>query len=111
MSKMVGMSRMIKPEWLDKTAEYVMQGDDAASIKEKLNDYLSFEINSPTNLRKTREILLNVWVRSKDVHPDIHKIAIDAYRSERTNKMALNWAMILLAYPVFGDVACRIGKL
>lgn len=111
MSKIVGMSRMIKPEWLDKTVEYVLQGDDAASIKEKLNDYLSFEINSPTNLRKTREILLNIWIKPQESYPEIHKNAVDAYRSDRSNKMALNWAMILLAYPVFGDVASRIGKL
>jgi len=111
MSKIVGMSRMIKPEWLDKTVEYVLQGDDATIIKENLNDYLSFEINSPTNLRKTREILLNIWVKSKDLHPAIYKTAIDVYRSEKKNKMALNWAMILLAYPVFIDVASRIGKL
>jgi len=111
MSKLVGMSRMIKPQWLDKTVEYLVQSECTASIKEKLNDYLAFEIQSPTNLRKTREILLNVWVKSKDLHADIHKLAIDTYKSERSSKMALNWAMILLAYPVFGDVASRIGKL
>jgi hypothetical protein len=102
---------MIKLEWLDKTVEYVIQDDDAVNVKENLNDYLSFEINSPTNLRKTREILTNIWVKSKDSNPNIHKIAVDAYKSDRSNKMALNWSMILLAYPVFGDVACRIGKL
>lgn len=111
MSKIVGMSRMIKPEWLDKTVEYIISGDDDAVIKDRLNDYLSYEIKSPTNLRKTREILLNVWVKPKESAPLIHKTAVDAYRSDRSDKMALNWAMILLAYPVFGDVASRIGKL
>ena len=111
MSKLVGMSRMVKPEWLDKTVEYAIQGDNESVIKDMLNDYLSYEINSPTNLRKTREILLNVWVRPKESAPLIHKTALEAYKSGRSNKMALNWAMILLAYPVFGDVAARIGKL
>ena len=111
MSKLVGMSRMVKPEWLDKTVEYIIGDDDEAIIKDKINDYLSYEINSPTNLRKTREILFNVWVRPKESAPHIHEVAVKAYMSDRSDKMALNWAMILLAYPVFGDVAARIGKL
>jgi len=102
---------MIKSEWLDKTAQYVIQGEDASSIKEKLDDYLSFEIQSPTNLRKTREILLNVWVRSKIYTPDIHKVAINTFSSEKSDKTALSWSMLLLAYPVFCDVTCRIGKI
>lgn len=111
MGKIVGLSRMIKPEWLDKTVELAIQDEDAASIKEKLNDYLSFEIHSHIVLRKTREILLNVWVKSRNSAPNIHKIALDAYRSSKSDKIALHWAMILLAYPVFGDVTCRIGKI
>jgi hypothetical protein len=111
MSKIVGLSRVIKPEWLDKTAEFVLQGDDSDSIKEKLTEYLSFEIKSPTNLRKTREILMNVWVRSSETAPIVHKVATDAYRSGQSDKIALHWAMILISYPVFSDVACRIGKI
>ena len=111
MEKKVGLSRVIKPHWLDKTVEFLLQGEDEVSIKEKLNDYLSFEIHSATNLRKTREILLNVWVKPKKNAPVIHQLALDAYKSDKTDKTALNWAMILLAYPVFYDVTCRIGKI
>lgn len=66
MSKIVGMSRNIKLEWLDKTAELVREHSDEQEIKEQLNEYLSFYISSPTNLRKTREILLNIWVRNSN---------------------------------------------
>jgi hypothetical protein len=111
MDKIVGLSRALKPEWLDKTVELLIQGKDEKTLKDNLNGYLSFEIKSPTNLRKTREILLRIWVRSKDLYPDIHKLALDAYQSGRSNKLALNWAMILLSYSVFSDVACRIGKI
>jgi hypothetical protein len=111
MSKVVGLSRAIKQEWLNKTVEYVIQGDDDVTIKEKLNEYLSFEIGSPTNLRKTREILLNVWVKSAAAVPDIHSKAIEAYKSDCSDKPALSWAMLLLAYPVFSDVTGLIGKI
>jgi hypothetical protein len=111
MSKVVGLSRAIKQEWLNKTAEYVIQGYDEASIKEKLNEYLAFEIGSPTNLRKTREILLNVWVKPVALVPETYSRAIQAYKSDRSNKLALSWAMLLFTYPVFSDVTGLIGKI
>ena len=111
MEKIVGLSRAIKQEWLDKTVELVLNGDDESTIKEMLNEYLSFEIGSPTNLRKTREILMNVWVKSAVAVPHIHKEAIHAYRNERSDKVALCWSMLLLTYPIFSDVCCIIGKI
>jgi len=111
MNKMVGLSRAIKQEWLNKTVEYILQGDDEITIKEKLHEYLSYEISSPTVLRKTREILLNIWVRSEKDYSNIHDKAIQAYITERSNKLALNWAMLLLTYPVFSDVSGLIGKI
>jgi hypothetical protein len=111
MGKIVGLSRGIKPEWLDKTVEFIVQDEDILSVKEKLNDYLSFEIQSPTNLRKTREILIAIWVKTSISAPIIYKIVLNAYQSGQSDKMALNWAMIMLAFPVFSDVTCRIGKI
>ena len=51
MAKMVGLSRAIKREWLDKTVSYVLEGMTEAEIREALTEYLSFEIDSPTVLR------------------------------------------------------------
>jgi len=108
---MVGLSRAIKQEWLDKTVELVTQGISEQELKERLNEYLSFEIKSPTNLRKTREILMNVWYRTSFSVPGIWGIAVKTYSNDNANKLALSWAMILLAYPVFSDVCGLIGKV
>ena len=111
MSKMIGLSRAIKTEWLTKTVELVAQISDEQELKEKLNEYLSFEIKSPTNLRKTREILLNIWLRPSTESTVIWREAIKAYQHDKNNRLALNWAMILLAYPVFSEVCTLIGKI
>lgn len=111
MIKMVGLSRPIKLEWLTKTVELFKLEKSDSEIKEELNGYLSFEIKSPTNLRKTREILMNVWVKTPDEVADIKKIALNALEDDRTNKKAIHWCMILLCYPVLGDVAGLIGKI
>jgi hypothetical protein len=111
MDKMVGLSRVIKPEWLSKIVELISQTTSEQELKERLNEYLSFEIKSPTNLRKTREILLNIWYKPIATQNAIWKRAINAFQSDGDNKLAINWAMILLAYPVFADVCRLIGKI
>lgn len=111
MAKMIGLSRPIKIEWLNKTVDLVSEGKTDEEIKNELNEYLSFEITSPTNLRKTREILLTIWVKTPDELKLIKSIALELYKSDNVNKLALHWCMLLLAYPVFSDVCALIGKL
>jgi len=111
MAKIVGLSRSIKLEWLNKTAELVLEGKEETQIKDELNEYLSFEIKSPTNLRKTREILMTIWVRTPDKLAALKKQALEAYQDEKSNKLAIHWSLMLVAYPVFSDVCALIGKL
>jgi len=111
MAKMVGLSRSIKLEWLNKTVDLILQGKTEEQIKEELNEYLSFEIKSSTNLRKTREILMTIWVRTPDDLVKIKDLALKLFVNKKSNLMAIHWCMILLAYPVFVDVCGLIGKL
>ncbi|SES75726.1 hypothetical protein [Anaerobranca gottschalkii] len=111
MAKMIGMSRSIKLEWLNKTVELILEGKNEKQIKDELNEYLSFEIKDPTNLIKTRGILMNIWVKTPDEVTVLKKLAIEAYKDEKANKLALHWSMMLVAYPVFSDICALIGKL
>lgn len=111
MAKMVGLSRGLKLEWLDKTAQLVLEGKSDSEIKDNLNEYLAFEITSPTNIRKTRELLMNIWVYHSEVDCELQKDALSVYASSKGNRMPLHWCMILLKYPVFVDICGLIGKL
>ena len=112
MSKIIGMSRNIKFDWLNKVAELYMGGKNEDEIKEELNEFLSFEIKSPTNLRKTREILMNIWVRNNENSEVAKKLAIKLYENgKKENVLLAHWCLILLAYPVFADICCTIGKM
>lgn len=67
MAKMVGLSRNLKFQWLNKVVELASGELTEQEIKDQLNEYLSFEISSPTNIRKTREILMNIWVYKNEL--------------------------------------------
>ena len=56
MAKAVGLSRKITLKWLNKAYEFFSEDLTEEEFKTQMNDYLSFEIDSPTVLRKTREI-------------------------------------------------------
>lgn len=111
MAKMVGLSRNIKIMWLNKTVELINEGLSTEDIKKQLNDYLSFEINSPTNLRKTREILLNIWVYDGEVTSNIRSTALNLFNTYPEYRLEIHWCMILAAYPVFRDMCKLLGKI
>jgi hypothetical protein len=93
---MIGLSRAIKPEWLTKTVELVTELADGQKVKDSLNEYLSFEINSPTNLRKTRDILLNTWSRPSEENVEIRDKAINIYNLDSNDNLAINWQCFCL---------------
>ncbi|OHW63398.1 hypothetical protein EUAN_02620 [Andreesenia angusta] len=111
MAKMIGMSRGIKLEWLDKTVDLIIEGKNEEDIKSELNEYLSFEIKSATNLRKSREILMNIWVRTADDVEEIKEFAIELCKRECSSRRVAHWCMMLITYPVFSDVCSLIGKI
>lgn len=112
MSKIIGMSRNINLEWLNETASLVLLGKTEAEVKETLNEYLSFSIMSPTNLRKTREILMNIWTRKSVEHVKIRDFALEVFNTNKlSNKLVAHWCMILISYSVFGDICSVIGKM
>ena len=111
MAKMVGLSRNIKLQWLNKTVELISESLTVDEIKEQLNEYLSFEITSPTNLRKTREILLNIWEYENQYTERIKPQALSLIRNYPEYSLAVHWCMMMAAYPVFADMCKLIGKI
>lgn len=111
MAKTVGLSRNLKIQWLNKVVELVLEGLTEQEIKDQLNEYLSFEIKSPTNIRKTREILMNIWVYDNDVSNKIKSPALDLLKTYPEYDLVIHWCMIMAAYPVFVDMCKLIGKM
>lgn len=111
MAKMVGLSRNLKLPWLNEVVRLYTEGLDDVQIKEQLNEYLSFEIGSPTNLRKTREILMNIWVYENEYTVALRDEALRLLQKDSDYAIPVHWIMILSAYPVFQDLCRLIGKI
>lgn len=111
MAKIIGLSRKLKLPWLKYTVDLVESGIPEAEIKEKINDYLRYEIGSPTVLRKTREILMNIWVYENQYTDVLKADAISLINKYPEYAIAINWCMMLAAYPVFVDMCKLLGKM
>lgn len=111
MGKMVGLSRNLKMTWLNKAVELLSEDLPENEYKDKLNEYLSFEIKSPTNLRKTREILMNLWYYENPETQALRAQARSLIEKNPDNALAAHWCIILATYPIFVDVSRIIGKL
>ena len=111
MAKMVGLSRNLKLPWLNEVARMYAEGLDENQIKDQLNEYLSFEIGSPTVLRKTREILMNIWVYENDYTAALRDEALRLFQKDSDYALPVHWCMMLAAYPVFQDMCRLIGKI
>lgn len=111
MAKMVGLSRSLKLQWMNKVVELVSEDLTENEIKEQLNEYLSFEITSPTNIRKTREILMNIWVYENDYSRQLKEQALTLIRNYPEYAIEIHWCMMLAAYPVFLDMCKLFGKM
>lgn len=111
MAKIIGLSRNLKLQWLNKTVELVSTGLTEQEIKENLNEYLGFEIKSPTNIRKTREILMNIWVYENEKSNKIKASALKMIRLYPEYSLVVHWCMIMATYPVFLDMCRLISKI
>lgn len=101
----------LKLQWLNKVVELVLEGYTEQEIKDQLNEYLSFEISSAINIRKTREILMNIWVYENDYSGKIKAAALELICNYPEYSMPIHWCMMLAAYPVFVDMCKLIGKI
>lgn len=111
MAKMVGLSRNLKFQWLNKVVELASGELTEQEIKDQLNEYLSFEISSPTNIRKTREILMNIWVYKNELNSKLRDEAISIIQDMPEYALVVHWCMMMASYPVFVDMCKLIGRL
>lgn len=111
MAKTVGFACNIKPAWLDKAMQLKKDGLDEQTYRKALNEYLSFEIDSPTRLRKTREILMNVWFYESDEITPVRCDAIKVLEKHPEDSIAIHLCMLYMAYAVVADICSIIGRM
>ena len=112
MAEFVGLSRNLKLAQMNFAAELSRENLSESECKARLNEFLSAEIKSPTNLRKTREILARIWFYDGDEFTKkMRKRATELLLKFPNDAAVVHWCMLLTVYPIFADIAGIIGRL
>jgi hypothetical protein len=111
MAKMVGYACSIRLQWLNKAVQLLSEDLDEEAYRNALNEYLAFEIDSPTRLRKTREILMRIWFYEDEIITPVRKEALELINKNSEYSVPVHLCMIYTAYPVFADICKYMGKL
>jgi hypothetical protein len=113
MDKGIGFNRNIKLEWLDATAAFCAEMADPLAIRQRLEPILAQEIGSAVNVRKSIDILLNIWFRHSGQRLPLQEQALHFFQESLTlsDRLWLHYGMTLLAYPFFCQTVAVIGQL
>ena len=112
MEKNIGFNRNIKLVWLDTTAAFCTDTSDNAEIRTRLEPIIRQDISSPTNIRKSIDILINIWLKSAETVPELRTIALKNFQETTYpgDRLWLHYGMTLATYPFFYNVVSIIGR-
>lgn len=113
----VGLDRLVRLEWLERTASLVLAGTDAHGIKSALQDDLAGSFRSSTadvrgSLDKTITILQKVWGNPQSEIRPLHTDGLELLaRFPPREHTPIHWGMLMAAYPFWSSVATQVGRL
>lgn len=111
MKRIIGFNMKVWRHHLDYVAQSLSDGlqDELA---ENVLDYMTDEIVGQRSRRKTRTILLKIWVNVEEEHKVLRNEALLLYSRLRDDeRIALHWGLTVLAYPFFKSVVYELGRL
>jgi hypothetical protein len=113
----IGLDRLIRLAWLEKTSSLALAGNATANIKSILQEDLqgsfrSTNINVRGSIDKTITILLRIWLT---VPSELELLRFEGLellkRIPPHDRLAVHWGMVMAAYPFWFNVAMQVGRL
>jgi len=113
MNKGIGFNRNIHLAWLDAAAALCGETADPVEIRARLESVVSQDLTGVNARRMSVDILLNVWLKSGEVAPDLHAGALKWFQSTAAtgDRIWLHYGLTLLYYPFFRACAVVIGQI
>ncbi len=113
----IGLDRLVRLKWVERTACLVLAGNDTPAVKTALQEDLQGSFRSKDtkirgSLDKTLTILMKIWVRPpRDLHPLQREGLKLLSHLPREDHIAVHWGMAMAVYPFWGAVAAHVGRL
>jgi hypothetical protein len=108
----IGFDRYIERQWLEQTAEWVVQDATKEQLHENIDQYLAPYINGATSLRKSKNVLFGVWFKTDKQNQLFKEQAKRLYQTATAQeKLVIHWGLAVASYPFFASVVRLLGRL
>ena len=113
----IGFSQRIRLEWFEQTANLILAGNDKAEINDSLQEMLKNRVSVGGqavrgNREKVITILMKTWLTVPRDRQMLRDEGLQIFqRLPPKDRIAVHWGMVLAAYPFWGAVAARTGRL
>ncbi len=113
----IGIDRLVRLEWLERTAALSLAGAEPEEIKrllqsELIGSFRSANTNVRGSLDKTLTVLMKIWVRPPGDLNSLRDRGLELINKfPRREHIAIHWGMIMAVYPFWSAVAAQVGRL
>ncbi len=108
----IGFDRFIKLNWLEEAARLVDQGLTAPEINAWLENSLESQIQGKDSRRKTRNVVIGVWVNLSDEIVPFRNDGLKLLNKLKGHeRLCVHWGLCSAAYPFFAFTVRQIGRL
>ena len=113
----IGLDRLVRLKWLERTANLFLAGSDFGAVKAALQEDLKGNFRSKNtkvrgSIDKTITILMKIWVRPPQGLQILQEEGLKLLsRLPREDHIAVHWGMAMAVYPFWGAVAAHVGRL
>ena len=115
--KQIGIDRRIRLNWLERTTNLLLAGNDVNAIKIALQEDIrgAFRSNNTKirgSLNKTITILMKIWVRPPHYLNPLKQEGLRLVSClSKERHIVVHWGMTMAVYPFWAAVAAYVGRL
>ena len=113
----IGLDRLVRLAWLERTSSLVLAGNTVNDIKRILqmdlaDSFCSARTDIRGSLDKTITILMKTWLSDQSELEPLRAEGLELItRLHQTNHLPIHWGMIMAVYPFWSGVAFQVGRL
>ncbi len=113
MDKGIGFNRTVFRSWLDATAALCAETDDIGELRARLEPVVGQHLSGDEAKRKTIDILINIWVKTRETVPGLRQEAVDRFHGSPVvgDRLWLHYGLCLVAYSFFRQCATTVGRI
>ena len=113
----IGFSQRVRLEWIEKTANLILAGNDRVAVNNALQELLKNKVSvggqaERGNREKIISILFKTWLTVPNELESLRTEGLDLLkRVPRDDHLAIHWGMVMAVYPFWFGVATQTGRL